>query len=132
MQKPTRAGVYPRVTQLCPKAGEETCWLTQLPDPVQNTCAIGWCCSHHHKTYIQIYHLGIKIVIPLLHVFLVLQYLKQAPESQNSQGYQTRICFACISFAPKKSSRIRNILDTGDSSDMNSYSIQKVHTLQPV
>ena len=38
-QKPTKACVYPQVTKLCPKAGEETCWLTQLPDHAQNTCA---------------------------------------------------------------------------------------------
>ena len=52
-QKPTKACVYPQVTKLCPKAGEETCWLTQLLDHAQNTCAMGWCCRHHHKTYIQ-------------------------------------------------------------------------------
>ena len=51
-QKPIRACVYPQVTQLCPKA-EETCCLMQLPDHSQNTCAMGWCCRHHHKTYIQ-------------------------------------------------------------------------------
>ena len=72
MQKPTRACVYSRVTQLCPKA-------------------MGWCCRHHHRTYIQMQdlYLGIMVTVVYLPLHMFFQCPLQTPESHHSHGYKT-------------------------------------------
>ena len=101
IQKPTSACVYPRVTQLCQKAEEKTWGLTQLPDHAQNTCVMWWCCRHHHKTYIQMQDLCLGITVDTIPLHVFFQCPQPAPESQHSQGYKTRICYACILCAPE-------------------------------
>ena len=103
MKKQTRACVYPRVTQLCPKTWEETWWLTQLSNNAQNTCAIGLCCRHHHNA--QCIHTNIRLVFGQYGGYnsssCVFQCPQQVPKSQHSQGYKTQSCYACMLCAPE-------------------------------
>ena len=75
---------------------------TQLPDHAQNTCVMWWCCTHNHKTYIQMQDLCLGIMVDIIPVHVFFQCPQPAPESQHSQGYKTWICYACILCAPEK------------------------------
>ena len=73
MQKPTRACVYPRVTQPC------TLHSTHVP----SDDAVAIITKDAYK-----WDLGIMMVIIPLHVFF--QCPQQAPTSQHSQGYKLK------------------------------------------
>ena len=102
MKKPTRACVYPQVTQLCQRpekkhAGSHSS-QTMHRTHVLLDCAAGIITMNTYKYKTHVWALW-WLSFPSI---CFLQCPQQAPESKHSQGYKTQICYACISCAPEK------------------------------